>query len=157
MKTDLQNSALSAAPWEGPELHANGQAPSLQKRLAELVELTEQKRGLEAQLRTVQDRLTAIEPDLLEDMALGGMTSATVNGFTVYRQREFFARAKEGVSKDLLLDRLREAGLTNCIGLQHQTLRALAKEWADLGEGPPATVAELVDLGDVFRLRARKA
>jgi len=137
-------------------LEPSGGPPKLQTKRAEWVELTERKRELEAQLRSLQDRLTVIEGPLIEDMALAGISSVKINGFNVFRQREFFARTKEGIDKETMIERLREAGLGNCLGLQHQTLRSLAREWADLGEEPPAAITDVVDLGDVFRLRTRK-
>lgn len=153
---DLPGSVSCAEPWNPPAA-ANDPGPALQARLATWVGLTEEKRRLEAELRKVQDQLTATEGPLIEDFTLAGFSSATLNGFTVYRQREFFCRPKDGVSKDTLIATLREAGLDHCIGLQHQTLRALSKEWAEAGEQPPAAVAAVLDLGDNFRLRTRKS
>lgn len=130
--------------------------PPLQERLKRWAELTERKRNLELQLRLVQDDLGKLEPGLLEDMAESGMQSAKVDGLLIYKQREFYAKLKEGVDKAAVIAKFQEAGLTHCLGLQHQTLRAMAREWAEAGESVPEAVSGMVELGDTFRLRARK-
>lgn len=156
---ELKSASVDSEPFTGSCLTAppaSGLERNLETRLAEWVELTEQKRGLEAQLRTVQEKLTAIEEPLLEDFTLAGFQNAKLNGFTVYKSKEFYCRAKEGVDKATLINAFREAGMENAIGLQWQTLRALSKEWSEAGEAPPAGIKDLVDLGETFRLRARK-
>lgn len=130
---------------------------SLQEKLNRWVTLTERKRELEAELRPVQDALTELEPGLLEDMALAGMKAATVNGMCIYQQREFYARPKEGMDRDTLIARLTAAGFGHCLQLGYQTLRGLAREWAEAGEEPPAGLRDCIDLGEVFRLRSRKS
>ena len=156
---ELKSDSGDSEPFTGScltELQESGPGRNLETRLAEWVELTEQKRGLEAQLRTVQEKLTAIEEPLLEDFTLAGFQNAKIHGMTVYKSREFFCRAKEGVEKATLINAFREAGMENAIGLQWQTLRALSKEWSEAGEEPPAAIRDLVNLGETFRLRARK-
>lgn len=128
----------------------------LNSRLARWVELTERKRSLEADLRTVQEEMTAMEETLIEDMALAGMQSVKMNGQTVYRQREFYCRTKEGVGKDQLIESFRRAGLEHCLGMQWQTMRGLAREWAEAGEEAPEGLLDVVEMGDHFRLRTRK-
>lgn len=132
--------------------------PALNERLARWVELTEQKRLLEAQLRKIQDELTSSEETLLEDFTLAGFQSVNLNGFTLYKQREFFCKVKEGVDKSDVIDAFRKAGLSHALGgPNYQTMRALAREWSEEGEGVPSTIANFVEVGDTFRLRARKS
>lgn len=144
----------SAAPWGS--LEAVAVNPNLQPRLARWVELTEMKRKLEADLRPIQDELTAMEDGLLEDMVLQGISTVKINGMTVYKAKEFFCRAKEGVGRDQLVDGFRAAGMSTQLIPSWQALRALSREWSEAGEGPPAAIAPLIDVGEHYRLRTRK-
>lgn len=136
---------------------STAEASSVIARLKRFAELTMQKRDLEAQLRPIEEELRELEEPTIEDMALEGMQSMNVDGQCLYRQREFFARLKPDIDKDAALTRLMEAGYAHCLGLSWQTLKALAKEWSEEGTEPPAIIKELCEVGEVFRLRCRKA
>lgn len=134
------------------------EAPAnLTSRLRRWVELTDQKRDLEAQVRKIADELGTIEPDLLEDLALSGMTSATVDGMTVYQQREFFANLKDGTDKQAALQAFLDAGHADLVILGWQGLRALVREAKEGGHDLPECVEKFCETGDRVRLRARKA
>ena len=156
---DSPDSKLSEQRWftATPEPPLENAAGPLEARLAKWAELTEAKRGLEAELRKVQESLTKMEPALLESMADAGVKSVNINGWLVYHQREFHCNLKEGVEKEQMIEAFRAAGLTHALGMQWQTMRAISKEWAEAGEEPPQAIANLIDVGETFRLRTRKA
>jgi hypothetical protein len=126
------------------------------ERLRRFAHLTEQKRAIEASLRPIQDELTELEQPLLEDMVLAGMQSTRLGDMLLYKQTEFHCSTKEGVSKEELIEAFRKCGLVRAIGPQHQTIRSLAKEWAENGEGVPDLLAAVLNIGEHFRLRAKK-
>ena len=136
---------------------STAETSSVIARLKRFAELTTQKRELEAQLRPIEAELHAMEETTVEDMALEGMQSMNVDGQCVYRQREFYARLKADVNKDEALHRLMEAGYGHVLGLSWQTLKGLAREWSEEGQEPPEIIKELCEVGEVFRLRCRKA
>lgn len=131
--------------------------PTIQQRFRRWVELTDKKRQLEADLRPIADELSAMEEPLIEAMTSAGIQSIQIDGMSVFKQREFYARIKEGLEKQDVFDRLRAEGLSNCIQLGHQTLRGMAREWMEGDAEPPKVVTECLDIVDNFRLRARKA
>lgn len=131
-------------------------ATDLVARCKRFAELTEIKRGLDQQLRTIQDQLNAVEEAAIDDMALAGVHSLTVDGMTVYRQREFYARRKEGIGIEHLVAEFAGAGLSHMLGLSWQTLKAAAREWAENEETMPQAVKDLCDIGETTRLRCRK-
>lgn len=98
-----------------------------------------------------------MEAPLVEALTSDGIDSVKINGMLVYKQREFFAKIKDGMDKAVVYQKLFDAGLTNCLMLGYQTLRGLAREWTEDNESPPKVVGECLEIGDVFRLRARKA
>ena len=99
--------------------------------------MTAQKRELEASLRKLADELGNLEPIVLEDLALAGMTSATVNGMTLYQQREFFAGLKPDVDKQEALRSFLDEGHADLVMLGWQGLRALVRA-LDEEDNPPA-------------------
>lgn len=125
-------------------------------RLRSWVGLTEAKRSLEADLRRLQKQLDELEPTLLEDMALAGMQSASVDGMTVYNQREFTCALRPEVDKAEVFARWLAGGHWNLVVLGWTALRAYVKELAEAGEPLPEEVSAAVEVGQVFRLRARK-
>lgn len=140
------------------ETEATFEVPAdLAGKMKRWVDLTEQKRVLEASLRKLADELSSLEPCVLEDLALAGMTSATVNGMTVYQQREFFAGLKEGVDKQEALRSFLDEGHADLVMLGWQGLRALVREAKEGGGELPPCVEKFCEHGDKIRLRARKA
>jgi hypothetical protein len=139
-----------------PEVQAVA-AEGVLAKLKRFAELTTKKRELEAQLRPIEAELSAMEESTVEDMALEGMQSMNVDGQCLYRQREFFARLKSDIDKEIALARLMEAGYGHVLGLSWQTLKGLAREWSEEGQEPPAIIKELCEVGETYRLRCRKA
>lgn len=98
-----------------------------------------------------------MEGPLVEALAADGVESVKINGTLVYFNREFYCKIKEGMDKEAVFKKLIDAGMSNGVMLSYQTLRGLAREWSEADEAPPAVVTECLDLGDVYRLRTRKA
>ena len=136
---------------------STAEATDIVAKCKRFAELTNAKRDLEAKLRPIQDELTAMEDAMAEDMALAGMQSINVDGMTVYRQREFYARLKEGVEREQMVQAFGGAGLVHLLGLSWQTLRALAKEWSEEGQEMPPVVAQFCEVGEATKVRCRKA
>lgn len=133
------------------------QKTTLQDRLAEWIALVDKKKALEKDVNEIKDRLAAIEPNLLEDFALSGFQSVNVKGFVVYKSREFTCSVKEGVDRKSLVEGLHQAGHDECLMLSYQTVRSLVKEMAEAGEKLPEHLSRLVDVGERFTLRTKKA
>ena len=130
---------------------------ALPARLREWVRLTNEKRELEADMREVQDQLTALEPGLVEDLALAGMKSANVDGMIVYTAREFTAGLKEDADKAAVFRDWAANGREQFLMLGWSALRGFVRELQEAGEPLPADLAAVVEVGEVYRLRARKS
>lgn len=121
------------------------------------VTLVGEKRALEAELRPVQDQLNKLEVELLDDFAEAGIQSVNAHGMTVYLNREFSAKLKEGVNKQDAIAAFERAGLHDCFNLAWQTMKGIVREYQERDEPLPAEVAAVVDVADYYRLRSRKA
>ena len=130
---------------------------TLQDKIGLWVTLVEQKRALEAELRPVQDQLNKLEAELLDDFADAGIQSVNAHGMTVYLNREFSAKLKEGVDKEDAIAAFERAGMKGCFNLAWQTMRGIVREYQERGEALPPEVAAVVDVSDFYRLRSRKA
>ena len=130
--------------------------PSLLARLKRFAALTEEKRGLEAQLRPIQNALNDLENLIVEDMATEGMQSVTVDGMNVYRQREYYARMKEDVTREEIVQAFGDAGLGYLLSLSWQTLKAAVREWLEDESKVPDLVKQYCEIGEMTRLRCRK-
>ena len=129
---------------------------ALPARLRAWVKLTEEKRELEADLRKVQDVLSAMEPLLVEDMALAGMKSASVDGYTCYTAREFTAGIRPDADKSAVFRSWAATGREQFLMLSWSSLRSFVRELQEAGEPLPADLAAVVEVGEQFRLRTRK-
>ena len=130
--------------------------PDLIARCKVFVELTSAKRDLEQQLRAIQDQLNSIEEKAIEDMALNGMQGMSIDGMTVYRSTDWYARMKEGVERADIVQAFGDAGLGYLLSLSWQTLKAQAREWAEEEEKMPDLVKQFCEIGQQTRLRCRK-
>lgn len=129
--------------------------PTLVEVLDRWSELKAQRAKLNEQLAEVADQMDRLEPQIIDLMAEDGINSISRNGQTVYLAREFFARLREGCDKSRAIEAMHAAGFDHCLMLSHNTLRALAREYDERGETPPAALSEFVDWGNQYRLRMR--
>lgn len=81
----------------------------LAESLGRFVELTEQRKSLEEQLEQVKKEAATVEQALLGDFEQAGVSSAKVNGTTVYLYRTLAVRPKE--------DRLSVCAALRAVGL----------------------------------------
>ena len=133
-----------------------GTEPNLQDKIGLWVELIDQKRAFEAELRPIQDQLNKLEAELLDDFAAAGINSVNCRGLTVYLNREFSAKLKEGVEKEDAMAAFEKAGMKHAWSLSWQTMRAIVREHQERDEPLPPEVAAVVEVGDFYRLRSRK-
>lgn len=130
---------------------------TLTDRMRRFVELVERKRQLESELRAIGVQIELIEPILLEDMAGAGMQNATVDGMTVYRQSEFTCGIKPELDKQAVFQSFIDSGYGHLVMLGWSALRSMVKEASESGQPLPECVEKSVDVGQIHRLRARRA
>ncbi len=135
------------------------ETPSLREFLTEFVELEHRRRDLETQLEAVKRRAAEIEPVLLEEFALLGMQNASVDGLTVYVGTDRYVSKRSEVSTETVCEALRSCGLDYLVGDSYnaQSLKSKIREWQEEGAVVPEQLSALLNIGEVHRLRTRKA
>ena len=126
--------------------------------LKQFVALEERRRTLEAEIDTIRAEATELEQRLLPQFEQSGLERVAIDGRTVYIERKLWAKAKEGdkaaVCKALkrcrLGDYVEETFNTNSLSAY---VRELDREERQL----PATLAAVLDVSEVFKLRTRKS
>ena len=126
---------------------------SLSTLVSEFVDLTKQRRDLEAQVNVLKTELVAREEKLVEGFARAGIQNIkTKTGQTVSLRREVYAKLTGDQKKSYTA--LRRAGLGDFIkeGVNTQTLSAYVRE---LEEVLPKGLQPYIDVTEVFRMRMR--
>lgn len=119
------------------------------------LELSRQKRDLDRQLREISEEMEALEKELVDRWADQGIKSMNLDGDTLFVQREFFARSKEGVSRAEVVAILGQDGYTDLLMPAHQTIRSIVREAQESGLPIPESIQRCFEVGDTFRLRHR--
>ena len=150
---DLEQTALDVYRQEA--------VTTLVPRARDYVALVARKRELEDELRKVGQDMDRIEERLNDDMAASGLQSMNFDGYTLYRQKSFYCRKAESpdgtFNTGAMVEALRANGLEHCVGLSWPTMRAAIAELAEAGEELPEEVRRYVEVGELYRLRARKS
>ena len=121
--------------------------------VSEFVDLTKQRRDLEAQVNVLKTELAAREERLVEEFGQAGIQNVkTATGQTVSLRREVYAKLVGDQKKSYTA--LRRAGLGDFIkeGVNTQTLSAYVRE---LEEVLPKGLQPYIDVTEVFRMRMR--
>jgi hypothetical protein len=133
-------------------------------RLNEFIQLTATKRGMDAELKIVKDRLAELMPQIVDDFRTFGTTSLTREGVTVYLQRDMTVRSKGGDTA-IVVDKLRRARLGELIGINWPRIKAWCKErcwnkdldeWVPDEKKLPPSLREVVELSEFTRVGVRK-
>lgn len=116
----------------------------------------ERKRDLEADLRSVQDVLNALEPALLEEFVSDGLQSCKRDGHTVYIHKQLWASPEEGDYARACLA-LTAAGLGEMVAPRFNvnTLSAWCRERAEAEEPLPAAFEGAIKVNEKVSLRMR--
>lgn len=90
------------------------------------VELTKKKRRLDAELKKIKERISEIEPLLLNDMVEGAMQSMKIDGTTLYIKSQLWAGVSDGATYHDAVEGLRDAGLGDLVEEKFNTNRLSA-------------------------------
>lgn len=155
--TDIQTPA--------DDIRARSLARSPDDRVARFIQLTDQKKQIEATLAPVAEELDALKFIIADDFKSNGQQSVSRNGVTVYLSRDISIKSKSGSTADIV-EHLRKARLGDLIGVNWPGIKAWAKErmfdsasdtWElDTSKLPPS-IAEIVDVSELASVRCRKA
>jgi hypothetical protein len=128
------------------------------EELKRFVALDERRHELEAEIDTIKAEAAELEQRLLPEFERSGMERVSIDGRTVYIERKLWAKAKAGdraaVCKALkrcrLGDYVEETFNTNSLSAY---VRELDREERQM----PPTLAAVLDVSEVFKLRTRRS
>lgn len=137
----------------------------------EFIELDEQRKGKEGEIDKIKERMSELEPLIMERFENAGMQSMkSTQGTVIYVRRDLWAGAKEG-AEVLLLESLKAVGLGDMVKekVNTQTLSAYVREQEkeqfgsnvsakpdDIIQVLPEGLREAVNITEKFSLRTRK-
>jgi hypothetical protein len=117
----------------------------------QFVRLTREKRSLAAQLKTVEEQLDRMEPQLRDYMGSEGFEKVKVEGCTIYLRPSLWGRPKEGVSTSAICLALKLSGLEEFVKERYSAkqisshLEGLAEAYKEeLADGTYTSVADVL-------------
>jgi len=136
------------------------------RRLKKYVQLIDQKRNLEDQVKGTKEELAVLEEYIIENMMTSGVQRTTMDGYTVYIHRQLWASGANG--PEALHAALRDEGYPEMIEpkVNANRLSALVREYdADPKyphdeEGLPILPGDLqsaVKISEQYKIKAKKA
>lgn len=128
-------------------------------RVREYMRLRNEQRRREAEAGEAKEQADNIEQELLEQFAEDGVQNLTVDGQTVYLQRTVFAMVDGAYTREQVIERLRQADLGHFVrdGYNHQTLSAWIRELDDSEEPIPPQLEGVINRGEKYNVRVRRA
>ena len=124
--------------------------------LRRYVALEERRRKLEAEIDTIKAEVAELEQRLLPQFEQGGLQRVSIDGRTVYIERKLWARAKDG-NKAAVCKALKRCHLGDYVEETFNTnsLSAYIRELDREGRPLPPSLAVVLDVSEVFKLRTR--
>lgn len=134
----------------------------MRELLEEYVMLQKRLRDVTGELDTIKDKLSKIEPKLLEEFGLAGIQNVNCDGLTVFVKRERYVNKKseaDGITSSLLVERLRECGLEDLCFESYSASALKARVLAIIDDGGdlPDALAECINISEATKLGTRKA
>ncbi len=107
----------------------------------EAIALTKRIEELRLQLAPLEDKLKALQPELIAEFERSGDQRRTVDGKTAYLHRQLWVYAADGVPKETVAEAIKKAGLGDYVKetFNIQSISAFARElekdvdWEDSG------------------------
>ena len=129
--------------------------------LRELAKVMQRKRDLEAEVRGLNQQISALETAVTDELLSAGVDSVPLNmddgsRMTLYLQHSTYARPTPN-EEEKLHTALEELGFGEVVKrkVNHQTLNAVVKELTAEGRALPEALAATLVLSPVTRVRAR--
>ena len=128
-------------------------------RVREYVRLRRQQRERETETEAIKEQADQIEAQLLEEFAVDGVQSMSVDGMTVYLSRQLWASIPDGVEKEQVIDGLKSAGLEHFVRENYntQTLSSWMRDLEREDESLPEPLQGLLTGSERYNLRVRRS
>jgi len=133
--------------------------------LSRFVALDKERREIESRLEAIKSEQKLLEQTILNDWSEKGQQNARIAGLTVYVATDFWCSKKTMFSTPQVCERMVAVGLARLVAPAYspQSLKAWVKEQKTTDEqgnevyAIPEELAEVIQYGEEFRLRTRKA
>lgn len=121
------------------------------KSVALLIDLTQKKRNLEAELDNIKEEIRAVEQPLVEEFAENGLSSLNVNGYTAYLHNQLWAKVEDGRMEDFTVSELGELVKPT---VNAQSLSAAIRELPKDNSGMPILPKNLIGVVKVSEIHS---
>jgi hypothetical protein len=128
------------------------------EELKRFVALEERRRQLETEIDSIKAEAAELEERLLPQFEQTGMERVSIDGRTVYVERKLWAKAKDG-DKPAVCKALKRCHLGDYVEETFNTnsLSAYVRELDREGRSLPPSLAAVLDVSEVFKLRTRRS
>lgn len=115
--------------------------------------------ALDARLKAAKGEYAELGKDTVREMAVEGMTSTTINGWTGFFAPKRHIERKPGVESDQVIEAMRTAGLGHMVkpGYNGNTLKSYLVELENDGLPVPPALADVVELVTDYEIRFTRA
>lgn len=123
--------------------------------------LVHEKKATADREKSINEEISALEKDLLEEMGLNGLPSIkTESGMTIYRRTETFVSKAAGVTTERLCAEMaqhKETADLVALNYNANSLRSRYKELIESEETLPPAVRNLLNVTEQIRLGYRSS
>jgi|WetSurMetagenome_2_1015567.scaffolds.fasta_scaffold03374_8 hypothetical protein len=91
------------------------------EKFKEFAALSKKKRELDFELDQVKEKLSILEPQILDSMAESGMDKITIDGMTLFIHSQLWAGVADGFTKPEAVAGLKAAGLSDLLEETYNT------------------------------------
>ena len=128
-------------------------------RVREYIRLRRAQKDRQAEADSAKEEADLIEQQLLEEFAEDGVQNMSVDGNTIYLQRQLWAQVDNAYSKEEVIDRLRQSGLDHFVrdNYSTQTISSWLRELEAEEESLPPALEGVIRGVEKFQLRVRRS
>lgn len=135
---------------------------TIDEKITEFVDLTNDKRELQSQLRALQRVIDDLSADIVQHFEENDRQSVKQNGATVYLSREMAVKVLDSAG---VVKALEDAGLGELVAPQSQRLKSWIKEtlesettgtWEIDKDKLPEGIRDMIEVDEFYRLNCRK-
>lgn len=158
--------ATVKAKEQTPQADTQLLPPDLLAMLKEWAANYKQVKVLEAQVKTLTERMTELEQPILDGLEIAEIERLSMDGLTIYEQTQLWAKTGEDATPQMVADALRKAKLAEFTTFNSQSLSSYVREIAaehpdvevkDLVKYLPKPLQAVVAISEKHALRARKS
>ena len=125
-------------------------------RLKRFVELKNKVKEFEAVTDTLKDELKTLEAAIVEDFATAGIDKITINGQTIFIQKQIWAKVED---KQKAIDMLKASEYYNHYVYETyntQQISAVIREYIKNGDEIPPEFKDVIGYSETFNVKVTK-